>query len=141
MSKGPWKKNQPRYKPEPTGYQNNVAHWQDTHAASRAKARAATDAVRDRAIADLTKRSRADARAADAKTFIGRPCDRHANAERYTIDGKCVLCVQEYNNARRGVVRAPVKLRVNRIRIAVIGRERPKHQTTAAPVLELDAAE
>jgi hypothetical protein len=129
----------------PTGamYQTTfVKPWQDTRATARAKAKRATDELRERAVNDAAKRSRADARASGASRFIGLPCPRHVTAERYTGDGKCVLCVQERNDANAGRTRLPVKLRetINTIRIPVVGRERGKVRLTApSPVLELDA--
>jgi hypothetical protein len=118
-----------------------VKPWHDTRAVARAAAKAATDELRERAVTELAQRSRDEARATGASRFIGKPCPRHDSAERYTLDGKCVLCTKERNGVRAGRMRMPEKLRgnIHSIRIPVVGRERNKKQEVAAPVLELDA--
>lgn len=111
-----------------------VTRWTDTRAAARATAKAKLDEMRAGAIEALAKKSRAEARERGAPRYIGKPCERHDNAERYTSDGKCVLCSQEHQAARHGRPQKAVKLRAVTIRNPIVS----KFTGRAAPVIWLD---
>ena len=107
----------------------DIKKWADSRAAARAAAKAKLDEMRQGAIAALAKKSRKEARERGAVKFIGLPCERHDNAERYVKGGGCVLCVQEKNAAKRGKTIMPIKLResmsLRNLRPPVVGRFHP----------------
>ena len=123
---------------------NEIAQWQDRRAEARTKAKAATDAARAGAIAALAHRSRQDAKERGAARYIGGPCERHDNAERYTATGQCVLCNTEWTSARRGKPRSFGKVRDTIHTVRPRTSHRPGTRaapmlTGATPVLLLDA--
>jgi len=121
MSRGKWRANtRERWKSEEAaprdGYEAvKIEPWKDARAKERARAKEHTDVVRQEAIATLAHRSRQEAKERGAKRYIGTPCERHANAERYTATGHCVFCSQERTAARRGKPCIYGKLRGARI--------------------------
>jgi hypothetical protein len=113
MSRGSWKAETrerrqskeaalPPVKESDPGHIIELVHWQDRRVEARARAKEQTDAARQEAIAALAHRSRQEAKERGAKRYIGAPCERHADAERYTATGHCVFCADERKAARRG---------------------------------------
>ena len=113
----------------------HLEHWTNKRAAARAAAKVALDAAREKAIDDMAARSRKAARACGAPRFIGRPCSRHDNAERYIANGECVFCKREKNDAMRGVARPPENLRVRPMRRSFPTAYNKNPRWSAAPEL------
>ena len=110
MSKRPWKAaTRARHEKEPAerGPNGNTAvsiePWRDTRKEARAKAKAHTGALLASVLWNVASQNRKEAQARGAPRYIGSPCDRHVNAERYTSTGHCVICSRERADARRGV--------------------------------------
>jgi hypothetical protein len=123
--------------------------WIDTRKQAKAKAKAELDALRSSVLWRVASQNRKDAKARHAPRYIGHPCDRHENSERYTSSGHCVFCELEYHDKARGAVSAKTrvdrKLRVTAKRIAPVGRFNKTMFKTDQPLksqfdlLELDA--
>jgi len=143
MSRAPWK-SKVRERQESELVAVKIEPWKDTRAEPRAKAKEQTDAARREAIAALAHRNRQEARERGAKRYIGSPCERHVDAERYTATDHCVFCVAERTSARRGKPCIYGKLRGARIQsLRPHMRHMPssKHSgklAGATPVLLLD---
>lgn len=148
MSRGPWRPETRAMrhlgKIEVGPHDPPTEPWKDTRVAARAKAKAATEAAREGAIAALAHKSRSDAKARGATRYIGAPCERHGVVERYAASGMCVFCSAEWVAARRGMPRA-----FGKVRVVPYLRPHMMHRpmrfvektATATPVLELDDEE
>jgi hypothetical protein len=88
-----------------------IEPWKDTRAEARAKAQAALEELRTSILWKVASQNRKDAQARHAPRYIGHPCPKHDNAERYTSTGHCVICAREIRDEVRG---APVKPRLDR---------------------------
>jgi hypothetical protein len=141
VSKGPWKSKTGERRESEEVVAVKIETWKDRRVEARAKAKEQTDAARQGAIAALAHRSRQDAKQRGAKRYIGAPCERHDNSERYTSSGSCIFCALELRNARRGKPCIHGKLRGTRLPPHLRHMPAPRHSGKlggATPVLLLD---
>jgi hypothetical protein len=141
VSKGPWKSKSRERRESEEVVALKIEPWKDTRVEARAKAKEQTDAARREAIAALAHRNRQEAKERGAKRYLGMPCERHVNAERYTSTGNCVFCVAERTAARRGKPCIYGMLRGNRLPPLLRHMPSSRHSGKlggATPVLLLD---
>ncbi len=133
MSRGPWKAETHARRNGGDGHgplsnaqrtpNDHVEPWKDKRKEARAKVKAELDALRSSILWKVASQNRKEALARHAPRYIGHPCIKHDNAERYTVTGHCVVCAREIRDEVRGIA---VKPRLDRkLRPTVAAMRKP----------------
>jgi hypothetical protein len=111
-----------------------VEPWANKRAEARAKAAAATKALRDRILMERDAANRDDALARGVARYIGKPCPWHDNGgERYTASCQCVVCADKGTAAER-------PLTIHDLRPSFVPHAR-KEYTEPLPIIDSDDAD